>query len=390
MDFQPTDEEKTLREMARGFLDKEIVPIADEYDRRYQPLSKEMAIELFQKLVPLGFVGGLIPREEGGSGLSFVLHGILFEELARAFSGLAYMTAVHNDMGVALLSRIGTDRQKAKWLRPLARGKMIAGFAVTEPNRGSQASDFETVAVRDGKDRYVVNGAKIMTSNATILDLVGIIVTTHKGERAREGTTYLLVDKSESEFEARGISKLGFRCQSIGELVFRDCRVPQENLIGKEGEGLRLAFNFIRLGRCHHALMAVGIAQSALELTVKYIQERTLFNKPVGRHQFTAGMIYEMAAEVEAARLLSYKALDLVEKGVATEMEPSMAKAYATETSARVTSKAIEIHGIYGLSGSSTVERLFRDGRMLTIPDGANEIHKLIVARHYTRMGAFT
>lgn len=388
MEFQLTQEQGRLKEQARTFLEKEISPIVAEHDRRHCPLPKEVTVELFKKIAPLGFLGGIVPKKDGGSGLSYITYALLLEEFSRSCSGFAYMTTVHCSMGPLALSRLGTPVQKAKFLDKLMSGEWICGFAGTEPNVGSGARDYETTAVRDG-NTYIINGTKVWITNGPVLDILGILVSTPKAGGGR-ATSWFIIEKSVSPFTARELPKLGFHCCPTGELILRNCKVPAENLVGQEGEALRLSHPLLLLGRCQHGIFAVGLAQGALDASVKWARENMQAGRPLGRSQIIEGMIADMAIETEAARLLSLKAFDVVEKGIATDKEPSIAKAYATEVAVKITSKAMQLYGTYGLSNAYPVERYFRDARILTMPEGTTEMQKLIVGREFSGIAAFT
>lgn len=384
MDFEFTDEQRALRDTIRRFLAEKIEPIADEYDRK-GPLSKEDSLRFLKELKPFGYVGTMVPEELGGYGLDHVTWGILFEELRRVYAALGGMVGI-NAASTGSIAESSNEALRKRILPGLLEGEKIICSAITEPNNGSDASGIDTRAILQ-TDSYRINGTKMWISNGGIADYVVVVAQTDPSKGAN-GICQILVEREKSPFIAREIHKLGVRSFSTAELVFEDCMVPRENLLFPVGEGYRHTLISLNRARANAAIASVGIAQAAVDAAVQYAKERIQFNRQIGSFQLIQEMIADMATEVDAARLLTYRALFLLDKGVKCRKEVSMAKAYATEMAVRVASKAIQVHGAYGLADEYKVERYFRDARCYTIPDGTTEIQKLIIGREILGMQA--
>ena len=386
MFFELTDEQRMLKETVRRFLEKEIIPIAGALDRQ-GPLSKEKAHELLQKLIPFGYLGSTVPEEAGGSGLTFLTYGLLIEELRRAYASLGGVAGI-SASSARTIHRSGSARQKEKYLGPLLRGEIIGCSGITEPNAGSDAAGIQTRAI-PSQGGYILNGTKMWISNGTIADIVIVYALTDL-QKGPKGISRFLVDRRESPFLSREIHKMGVRSFPTAELVFEDCLVPAEALLGEEGEAFKGALHNIQIARCLAAVSAVGIAQAAIDASIVYAKQRYQFGKPIASFQIIQEMIADMVTENEAARLLAYRSLDQIDRGGKFMLEASMAKYFATEAAVRITSKAIQIHGAYGLSEEFPVERYFRDARVYTIPDGTTEIQKLIIGREILGVSAIS
>ena len=384
MDFDLTEEQKMLQRNVRDFLRKEIAPIVDERDIK-GPLTREEAVGYIKTLMPFGYYIGRLPEEYGGMGLNFTTSAILNEELSYVWASLDATIFIASLVPDILL--IASEELKEKLLPRIAAGELIGCVAITEPDAGSDAASIETSAVLDG-DEYVINGTKTWISNGTIADVCNIVAVTDKS-KGPLGISQILVDKEVSPFQARELHKVGWRAFPTAELSFVDCRVPKENMLGDPAAGYRRTMQLFEIARAWMAIMAAGISQAAIDASIKYAQERKQFGRPIGSFQMIQEMIADMIAEREASRLLGYRALHLIDKGVRARMESSLAKAYACEAAVRVTSKAIQIHGALGLSDEYPVERYFRDARMLTIPDGTTQIQKLVVGREAIGIRAF-
>ena len=372
----------------RDFLEKEIAPIVDERDRQ-GPLSREETVSYIKKLMPFGYYIGSLPEEFGGMGLSETSNGILGEEMSRVWMSLGATIGIASAAPMMLIRAEGEflEVAKKKYFPRIAEGELIGCGAITEPNAGSDSVNIETTAVLDG-DHWVVNGTKTWISCGTICDVCSVLAVTDK-TKGPFGISMVLVDKEESPFEARELHKIGWRAFPTAELSFDNCCVPKENVIGDPASGYKNTMRTFERARSGMAVSAAGVSQAAVDASIKYAQERQQFGKPIGSFQMIQELIADMICETDAMRLLGYRALDLLDKGRRARLESSLAKAYGTEAAVRVTSKAIQIHGAMGLSEEYPVERYFRDARMLTIPDGATQIQKLIVGRESLGIKAF-
>jgi alkylation response protein AidB-like acyl-CoA dehydrogenase len=386
MDFQLTDEQKMLKSNARSFMEKEIAPAAQERDSR-GPLSRGETISYIKLLIPFGYYNGWLPEEYGGAGLDRKSAGLLTEELSGAWAGLAGTLLMAGGSGAVLAAGEPRRNELAERMRA---GEAIGAGAITEPNVGSNSTALETTAKLDGDD-WVINGSKQWISNGPICDHVLVAVQTDR-EAGRAGLRWLLVERDISPYEVTGHNRLlGVRAWPSGELNFQDCRVPRTNtgFGGMASAATGGRFWTFEVPRTMLALMAVGIAQASIDASIEYARERQQFGRPIGGFQLVQEMIVDMIIETEAARLLAYQALDLLDRGEDCTWQASAAKAYGTEMAIRATSKAIEVHGAVGLSEDMPIERYYRDARSLTIPDGTTEIQKLVIGRRKIGISAF-
>jgi len=384
MNFDLSEEQIMLKDSARKLMEREVAPFLARFPKD-RPLPPEKIKELLKKLIPLGYLGSIIPAEYGGAGLDYLTYGVLMEELDPNIYGLVMITG-----GTARsVYFLGNESQKKAFIPPILSAEKIGCSAITEPNVGSNPAFVQTRAVLDG-GHYVLNGTKTWITNAAFADIAFTLATTDPA-KGKKGLCRLIVDKEVSPFKAKAIETLAedWQVPSVGELVFEDCRVPQENVLGASGEGLKDTLVAFQAARCFVAIGSIGLAQRAIDAAVRYAKERVQFGKPIAKFQLIQSMIADMMAETDAARLLAYRALLKVQKGVRCARETSIAKFYATEAAVKVTSTAIQIHGAYGLSKEYAVERLFRGARMMTIPDGTTQIQKLIVGREILGMQAF-
>lgn len=387
MDLILNEEQRLLQNSAREFMEKEIIPLADSWDRKYRPLSLAQTQVLFRKIAPLGYLGGLVKEKDGGGGLDYLSYAILLEELARAYGSLALMSFVQCISGSFLIAHEGSPEQKKQFLESLMSGDLICCYAITEPDVGSGARDIKTQADLHGK-QYTINGTKTWITNGTVAELVILVarVKTHgdKWEFCR-----FLVDKRESPYTQRDLPKMGFCSCPTAEMSFDECKVPSHNLLGKPGEGYEKTMEIFQLFRSSLAMMAVGLSQASLDAATNYAKERKQFGKPIGKFQLVQNMLVDMAIETQASRLLTYQAFQTVESGARPFQSVSMAKTYAIESSIRVTSRGMQVHGAYGISEEFSLERYFRDARSLTIPDGTTEMQRLLVGREMLGISAF-
>jgi alkylation response protein AidB-like acyl-CoA dehydrogenase len=386
MDFDLSEEQKMLRDTARNFAEREIMPHVDEWDRQYDPVPKEMARGLLKQLLPLGYVSVFIPEELGGDGLGMIAWGLMYEELARAWASLAMIATGHGNVAHRIATS-GTPEQQERYLPRLLSGDLIGAGAATEPNVGSDAGAVETTAVRQG-DHYLISGTKTWITNGPIADVVVPTVRRLEPDGCKSLCRFI-VEKEVSPFTARPFRKIGLRGSATGEVVFDNCPVPQENLLEDPAGGLAATLHHFNMARVQTAVQALGLAQAAFDAATQYVKERKQFGRPIGSFQLVQRLLANMIIEAEAARLLTYKALHLLDKGIRCRLECSAAKVYATEMAVRVTSDAIQVHGAYGLSDEYPVERYYRDARMFTIPDGTTEINQLIIGREVTGLRAF-
>lgn len=387
MDFELSVEQRQMVRTVRDFLNKEIVPLAAEYERKYSTLPKDILLNLLKKLLPFGYISGILPKDAGGAGLDFLSYGLLLEELARAYASLALCEMGQSIVTCYPMYKLGSEELKDRYLQRMVFGELIGGSALTEPDVGSGVRDITTRAVLKG-DEYVMNGIKTWSTLGDIADILFVTAVRDIGNGQKDYCTFLL-DREHSKYSTSVYHKLGLRGAGSAEIVFDDCRIPKENILGKPGSGLDSTLECIGSGRLAIGTMALGIAEAALERSVEYATQRKQFGRLIGKFQLIQEMIAEMATEIECARFLNYKGWYLLDKGQISALAFSMAKHYSTEMAIRVTSKAIEIHGAYGLSDEYPVERYFRDARCLTFPDATSEIQKLIIGREILGLQAF-
>ncbi len=374
MDFLLNEEEKMMQDMVRNFAAKEVAPLAAKMDE-----TGEFPVELVKKMGELGLMGVDVPEEYGGAGMNYMCYAIAIEELARYCGNTSVIMSVNNSLVCSPLQKFATEEQKKKYLVPLASGKKLGCFGLTEPNAGSDAGSIQTTAVKDG-DYYVLNGNKIFITNATHADTALIFASTDRSLK-HKGITCFIVEKGMKGFEVGKVEhKLGINASGTAELVLQDVRVPAENRLGSEGEGFKVAMYTLDCGRIGIAAQALGIARGALEESIKFAKERVQFGKPIAEFQAIQWMIADMATEIDAARLLVRRAAFLKDSGHKFSKESSMAKLFAAETAMRATTKAIQIHGGYGYSKEYPVERYFRDAKITEIYEGTSEIQRLVIA----------
>ncbi len=383
MDFELSDTERLLAETARRVVARDVEPVlaAHAPDR---PLPKAVMLELYRVVAELGYPGARIPEVDGGGGLTHVMRGVLDESVppVLGFSLLGHeSTAKRIHMG-------GTPEQKARFLPDLLAGKRLAGTAASEPNVGSDPRGIETTAILDG-NHYILNGTKLWITNGPIIDTVLVVASLGRDTAGKNLITRFIVDREESPFESRAIPTIGLQQGPLGELHFRDCRVPKGNMLGEPGDAHHsLTFTWLA-NRPGIGLFGVHLMQKALDASIAYARQRAQFGGPIARFQLVQEMLAEMSTLIDASRLLCYRALALLDRGVWCHRESSMAKAYASEAALRVTNMAIQLHGSYGLTQEAPLEGWARDARMLTLPDGTTQIHQLIIGRELVGLRAF-
>jgi butyryl-CoA dehydrogenase len=374
VNLELTEEQKLLQKSVREFAEMEVRPLAKELDE-----TGHFPRELFKKAAELGLTGVAFPEEWGGAGFDHLAYTIVIEEISRCCASTGVILSVQNSLFCDPIYRYGTEEQKKRFLLPFTRGEKIGCYALTEPQAGSNAAALQTKAVKDG-DKYVINGTKAWITNGGVADAAIAYVNTDpaKGER---GITAIVVEKGAPGFRVgKEEKKMGINATACSELIFTDCVVPVANRIGNEGEGYRVALSTLDGGRIGIAAQATGIAQGAFEAALKWAQERMAFGQPIAQFQAIQFMLADMATEIDAARLLVWKAAWKQDSGGRFSQEAATAKLFASEMATRVTHKAIQIHGGYGYSREYPVERAYRDARITEIYEGTSEIQRLVIA----------
>jgi len=382
MDLTLTEEQESFRALAREFLDREVVPHRAEWDRR-----EEVDTAIVPKLGELGFFGLTIPEEYGGVGGDYLTYCLGMEELGRADSSVRGIVSVSMGLvGKVILSH-GTEEQKQEWLPRIATGEALACFGLTEPDTGSDAGNLRTRATRDGDD-WVINGQKIFITNGSWADLCLVFART--GGPGPKGVSAFLVPTSTPGFERREIKgKLGLRGQATSELFLADVRVPATAMLGEEGQGFTIAMKSLDKGRVSVAAGCTGIIQGCLEAVVGYTTQRRQFDKPLAGFQLIQDMIADISVEADAARLLTWRAADLIERGRPFGVEASKAKYYASEAAIRAANAAIQCFGGYGYVDEYPVQKYMRDARVMALYEGTSQIQKLLIGRAETGINAF-
>ena len=376
MDFTFTEEQQQLRRSVREFAQGEIAPHVMEWDE-----ASHFPIEIMPKLGEMGLLGVIFPEEYGGAGLGYIEYVIAIEELARVDGSIGLIVAAHNSLCSNHIFKFGTEAQKKKYLSPLASGKKIGAWSLTEPEAGSDAGGTRTTARRDGSF-WVLNGAKTFTTNGHYADFCVAMAVTDKS-KGSHGISAFILEKGMTGFKpGKKENKLGMRASDTSEVIFSDCRVPAENLLGPEGEGFTGSLKILDGGRISIAALALGMAQGALDAAVSYAKQRKQFGQAISEFQAIQFKLADMATEVEAARLLVYQAAWLADrKDVRFTRESSMAKLYAGEVACRICDEGVQIHGGYGFIKDYPAEKFYRDVKLCTIGEGTSEIQKLVIAR---------
>lgn len=380
MNFELSDDQRMAVENWRRFLEREIRPITDQH--RDKTFPKDVLKSLLRATCDYGVGNGWVSEEGGGLGLDFVTSGLLYEELARVSADLAGAAFVNEGAAVKVFNA-GSPELRERYLAATLVGDLIGCSAISEPNAGSHVRGMRTKAVREG-NAYRINGEKLWISNSSAADYTVAVALTGEQEY-----TMFLVDREEHGFETREVEKLGLNSWSMGQVIFNDVVVPAKNILGKLGGGLRETMKGFERSRCFISLVALGLGRASLDASIDYAQQRQAFGKPIGAHQLVQQLIAEMAIELEASRLMVFRALSLLDLGTGSNVEAAMAKAFTTEAVQRITSKAIQVHGAFGLTPEFPVERHFRSARMLTIPDGTTQINNLIIGRKLLGLDAF-
>ncbi len=376
MDFELNEEQRLFYNMVRDFAEKEIAPKAAELDEK-----EEFPWENFRKMAELGILGIPYPEEYGGSGGDTVSYAIAMEEISRACGSTGITFVAQTSLACGPLYYFGSEEQKQKYLTPLASGEKVGGFGLTEPEAGSDAGGTKTRAVLNG-DEWVINGRKTFCTNGSVADIVVFTARTDPEAKDSYGISSFIVEKGTPGFRpGRDEDKLGLRASATSELIFEDCRIPKEHLLGNEGDGFKQFMITLDSGRISIGAMALGLAQAALDKAVPYAKERYQFGRPIGSFQAIQWMLADMATEIDAARLLVRRAAWMKDRGMKMIKEAAMAKLFASEVAERAAFKAIQIHGGYGYTRDYEVERIYRDQRLCTIGEGTSEVQRLVIAR---------
>jgi butyryl-CoA dehydrogenase len=379
MDFELTDEQQLIRDAVREFAEAEVAPIAGALDRDHR-----FPYELLPRMAELNIMGMPFPEKCGGAGADETSYVLAVEEISRACASTGCILSAHTSLATWPVYKFGTDAQKDRYLADMASGRRLGAFALTEPGAGTDAGSGTCTATLHG-DEYALNGSKIFITNAPFAEVYIVFAKTDP-EQGTRGMSAFIVEKDTPGFSVgEAEHKLGIRGSSTPPLYFSDCRVPRDALLGKEGDGFKVAMQTLDGGRIGIAAQALGIAQAALDASVAYAKERVQFGKPIAANQAIQWMIADMGTAVDAARLLVYRAAWCVDTGRDYGTEGAMAKLFASEAATRVADRAIQIHGGYGYTESYPVERNYRDAKITEIYEGTSEVQRMVIARSYLR-----
>ena len=375
MDFELSDEQKQLQKSVRRFAEAEIRPHVMEWDE-----ASHFPMGLIPKLAEMGLMGVIFPEEYGGAGMGHVEYAIVIEELARVDPSIALSVAAHNSLCTNHIFQFGTEEQKRKYVVPLAQGKKLGCWSLTEPEAGSDAGGTRTTAVKH-EGAWVLNGSKTFTTNGHHADICVAMAMTDKA-KGHHGISAFIIETNAAGFKlGKKENKLGMRASATSEVIFTDCRIPGENLLGAEGAGFLNSLAILDGGRISIAALAVGLAQGAFEASVKYAKQRKQFGKPIAEYQAIQWKLADMESEIQAGRALTFQAACLADRGAKHTLESCTAKLFAGEMACRVTSEAVQVHGGYGFVKDYPAEKFYRDVKLTTIGEGTSEIQRLIIAR---------
>ncbi|KJR97647.1 MAG: acyl-CoA dehydrogenase [Desulfobulbaceae bacterium BRH_c16a] len=381
MIFEHTEEQSLLRDMVREFAEKEVAPSAkarDEEERFDRGL-------MFGRLAELGLTGIVFPEEYGGAGADYISYAIAVEELSRVCASTGVTLSAHLSLGSNPIYLFGNEEQKKVFLTPLAEGRKMGAFGLTEPSAGSDAGGTKTTAVRDGNE-WILNGSKIFITNGGEAEIYIVFARTDKKAEKHHGISAFIVEKGTPGFSfGKKEQKMGIRSSPTMEIIMQECRIPEENLLGAEGEGFKVAMKTLDGGRIGIASQALGIAQGALEAAVQYARERKQFDTPICRFQGVQFQLADMATQIEAARLLIYNAAYRASNGLSYSQQSAMAKLMASETAMRVTTQAVQVLGGYGYTRDFPVERMMRDAKITEIYEGTSEVQRIVIGSALTR-----
>ena len=375
VNFEETESQRMIAEMVREFGDRNIRPKMMEWDE-----SQEFPIEVFHQLGDLGLMGVLVPQEYGGAGFGYLEYITAITELSKIDGSIGLSMAAHNSLCTNHILSFANEEQKRHYLPKLASGQWIGAWGLTEPNTGSDAGNMRTVAVRDG-DHYVINGAKNFITHGKSGKVAVVIVRTGKAGDSHGMSTFIIEKGTPGFSSGRKENKLGMRASETAELIFSDCRVHKSQLIGLEGDGFIQAMKVLDGGRISIASLSLGIAIGAFEAALKYSKERHQFNQPISRFQGIAFKLADMATKIEAAKLLTYRAGELKNRGLEVNKESAMAKLFASEIAVEAANECVQIFGGYGYTKDFPAEKYYRDAKLCTIGEGTSEIQKLVISR---------
>ncbi|MBO6117590.1 MAG: acyl-CoA dehydrogenase [Bacteroidales bacterium] len=376
MDFNLTKQENLFLQMIREFAENEVKPLAAEIDEQ-----ERFPMETVEKMRKIGLLGIPIPKQYGGQGGTTQMYSMAVEELSRVCATTGVVVSAHTSLCAEPILMFGTEEQKMKYLPKLASGEWIGAFGLTEPNAGTDAAMQQTTAV-DAGDKWILNGNKIFITNASYANVYVVFAMTDKS-LGTKGISAFIVERDFKGFSiGKKEKKLGIRGSATCELIFENCEVPKENLLGKEGKGFKIAMMTLDGGRLGIASQALGIAQGAMDETVKYVKERKQFGKAIGQFQNTQFQLADMETKINAARLLVRSAAAKIDAGLPHSKDASMAKLFAAETAMEMTTKAIQFHGGYGYTREYPVERMFRDAKITEIYEGTSEVQRMVIAAH--------
>ncbi|SIT69801.1 acyl-CoA dehydrogenase [Edaphobacillus lindanitolerans] len=379
MQFKLSEEHEMIRKMVRDFATKDVAPTAAERDE-----EERFDMEIFHKMAELGLTGIPWPEEYGGIGSDFLAYVIAVEELSRVDASAGVVLSAHTSLAGWPVFKYGTEEQKQKYLRPMAEGSKVGAYCLTEAGSGSDAGGMKTTARKDG-DHYILNGSKMFITNGGIADTYIVFAVTDPSSK-HKGTSAFIVEKDFDGFSVgKKEKKMGIRSSPTTEVIFDNCKVPAENLLGEEGQGFIIAMKTLDGGRNGIAAQAVGIAQGALDASVDYAKERVQFGKPIAANQGVGFKLADMATSIEASRLLTYQAAWLESNGHPYGKESAMAKLMAGDTAMKVTTEAVQVFGGYGYTKDYPVERYMRDAKITQIYEGTQEIQRLVISRMLTK-----
>lgn len=371
-----TEDQKLIRDTIRDFAENKVQPVIMEFDE-----SQKFPLELIQELGELGFMGILVPEEYGGAGLGYVEYSIVVEELARIDPSVSLSVAAHNGLCTNHLYQFGNEEQRKKYLPDLTSGKKIGAWGLTEPGSGSDAAGMKTTAEKDG-DHYILNGTKNFITHGESGETAVVMAVTDK-EKGKDGISAFIVEKGREGFSSgKKENKLGMRASETTQLLFDNCKVPADNLLGNEGEGFRQSMKILQGGRISIAALSIGLAQGCLDASLNYSKERHQFGKPISKFQAIQFKLADMATELEAAKLLTHKAASDKDEDKDIKQSAAMAKLYASEIATKATNEAVQIFGGYGFVKDYPVEKFYRDVKLLTIGEGTSEVQRIVIAKN--------